>query len=127
MKFKITGRMHYYSKWAVAYVDQQIAEYYRALVPKAFYIQPQRYPAHVTVVRFGMENPVHKEEFWNKYQDEQIEIEYENIVETDGLYFWLSAWSPRIAEIRSELGLEEQRDHFKSYHITVGNVKKHPV
>jgi hypothetical protein len=121
MKFKITGRMQYYDEWAVAYVDQQIAEYYRALVPKAAYIKPQRYPAHVTVVRFGMESP--DKAFWGKYEGEQIPIEYENIVRTDGTYFWLTAWSPRIAKIRKELGLEEHRDHFKGYHITVGNTK----
>lgn len=115
--------MQYYTNWAVVYVDQQISEYYRALLPKAWYVQPQRYPAHITVVRAKMESP--NKEFWGKYKGEQVEIEYESSIKTDGLYFWLSAWSPRITEIRKELGLPAQRDHFKGYHITVGNTKNH--
>ena len=113
--------MRYYTNWAVIYIDQQIAEYYRALLPKAWYIQPQRYPAHITIVRAKMESPNKK--FWGRYEGEQVEYEYESGIKNDGLYFWLSAWSPRITEIRQELGLPAQRDRFKVYHITVGNTK----
>lgn len=108
---------------AVVRVDQGISDTYRALVPKSHYIKPQMYPAHITVVRNLKETPLNLEA-WGKYEGERIPFVYQNIIEKDGPYYFLRVESPRIAEIRKELGLPEHRDRFKGYHITIGNVKE---
>ena len=110
---------------AVLWVDQSLSDYYRSLVPKYEYVQPQMHKAHITVVRTHKEVPPNMS-FWGKYQNEIIPFEYEDGVKKDHIYYWLSAFSERIAEIRLELGLPIQRDLFKGYHITIGNLKSEP-
>jgi hypothetical protein len=114
----------------VVWIDRNLADYYRSLIPKYKYVQPQKYPPHITVVRTGKEQPTNMT-VWNKYQGQSIPFTYDNEVHTDGKYFYLNAWSDRIGEIRQELGLSKFRfsdeginDHRSgNYHITIGNVK----
>lgn len=107
---------------AVLWVDQSLSDYYRGLIPKYKYVQPQMYPAHITVVRTHKEVPGNMSA-WGKYQGELVPFSYESGVKNDRLYYWISAFSDRIADIRLELGLPVQRDMFKGYHITIGNCK----
>jgi hypothetical protein len=108
---------------AVIWVDDEIAKYYRKLIPKYYSAQPQMYKAHITVVRTDKETPPNMEA-WGKYQGEEIPFSYENEIQFDGTYFYLNAYSERIKEIRLELGLPEYRfDDNKKYHITIANVK----
>ena len=107
---------------AIVRIDQGISDTYRSLIPKAHYVQPQMYPAHITVVRNLKETPVNLEA-WGKYEGERVPFTYQNEVEQDGPYYFLRCESPRIAEIRRELGLPDHRDRFKGYHITIGNAK----
>ena len=102
-------------------IDQQIAAYYLNLVPKYYSAQPQMYPAHITVVRFGIEIPQNMSA-WGKYSGSIIEFEYVPQVEMSRVYFYLNAFSDQIGDIREELGLPRFRfsDH---YHITIGNMK----
>ena len=108
---------------AAVVVDQQLSNYYRSLIPKEKNVNGQRHPAHITVVRIGVEEPPNMD-VWGKYEGELVEFEYSSEIERDGLYWFLRVRSERIAEIRVELGLPEQRDRFKGYHITVANMKK---
>lgn len=107
---------------AIVRVDQGISDFYRSLIPKCYYVKPQMFRAHITVVRNLKERPVNLDK-WGKYEGEKIPFLYQNIVENDGPYYFLRVKSPRIEEIRIELGLRKHRDQFKGYHITIGNVK----
>ena len=123
MIFKTWGKLQYYESWLVCYVDDELAKYYRRLLPKAWHVQPQAYPAHITVVRKGIEK-VKPDKLWGQYNKMSIKLTYENVVRSDNLYFWLNAWSASIGQIRQELGLPFYRFGFKNYHISIGN-KKH--
>lgn len=123
-----------YPNWIVAYVDKDIATYYRSLVPKAKYIQPPMYDPHITIVRKDIENieliekaplglintPMHV----GYYDGYLCSIEYDSNIKTDGVYYWLDCWSKSIGDIRESLGLSRFRDGFDRYHITIGNTKK---
>lgn len=127
-KYQVKGRLQYGPGIrVVVWIDKEIGRYYRSLVPKSIFIQPQMYPSHVTVVRTAIEIPS-KMEAWGKYENEEILIDYSNEVHFDDPYFYLNAWSERIGEIREELGLSQYRMLHPSgykdcYHITIGNTK----
>lgn len=113
----------------VAVIDQEIAEFYRNLIPKYYNVKPQKYKAHITIVRENKESPKNME-FWGKYQGEKVEFFYNNDIQTDGVYFWLDALSEDIGKIREELGLSKFRDDRgfggnlrSAYHITIANTK----
>jgi len=101
-------------------VDQQIADFYKSLIPKWISVNPQRYPAHVSVVR--RETPPNMD-VWNKYQGTEIEFEYSQIIVADETYFWLDVFCPRLGEIREEMGLKAFPPWRNLYHITLGNSK----
>jgi hypothetical protein len=114
---------------AVANIDQNISDYYRSLIPKYYYAKPQKALAHITIVRKKKETP-NKMEFWRKHEGRIITYQYEPIIQTDGIYFWLNAYSSEIGYIRQELGLPQYRDdrfyggvQRNEYHITIGNNK----
>ena len=112
---------------AVVSINQGIADFYRKLIPKYCYSQPQLYPAHITVVRLKLET-VKNMEFWNKYEGEEIEFSYDNTIGFDGIYYYLNIQSERIGDIREELGLARFRfgdlgaDKL-CYHATIANIK----
>jgi hypothetical protein len=107
---------------AIILIDQQIAEYYRTMIPKYMYAKPQMYPAHITVVRLNKESPANMQ-LWGKYQNNKITFCYDNTIRVDWKYYYLDAFSDQIGEIREELGLPKYRDRRTSYHITIGNIK----
>lgn len=110
------------NKWVVLEVDQGISDFYRAMVPKSQFIRPQMYSAHITVVRLGREE-IKNYDVWGKYEGEQVPFTYSNNIKTMGPYYYLDAWSPRLVEIRKELGLGEMREGYAAFHITIGNKK----
>ncbi len=103
--------------------DEGIAEYYRSMVPKSITINPQRYPAHVSVVR--RETPPLMSA-WGVHEGAPVWFEYENIIANDEKYYWLNVRCKRLEEIRVELGLEPHPWWRNSYHLTIGNVKDSP-
>lgn len=117
------AKLHYYHNWAIAYIDPQVGEYYYKLIPKYYYANRQLYPPHITVVRIEPIETIVHSRFWGIYEDEMLEIQYENKINKVGNYFFLNAWSKRIGEIRQELGLTEYRVGYNCYHITIGNTK----
>ncbi len=107
---------------AIIGVDQQISDYYRAMIPKYKVVYGQRHPAHITVVRIGLEIPANMS-VWEKHQRKLVKFEYSNFVEQDGVYWFIRVRSDEIAEIRKELGLPKHFDKKKGYHLTLGNTK----
>lgn len=111
-------------------IDQGISELYRSLIPKYYNVKPQKYKAHITIVRGGKEFPKNME-FWGKYEGKTIKFYYDTDIQTDGTYFWLNAQSEDIQKIREELGLSKFRDDRafggilrNEYHITIANIKE---
>ena len=108
-------------------VDPEIVRYYRALLPKYIHTNPQAYAPHISVVR--NEVPVHLEH-WGKYEGQPLEFTYEGYVYSGQVYIWLNAFSTRLEEIRTELGLPVSTEYtrppdtfIKVFHITLGNRK----
>jgi len=101
-------------------VDQQIADYYYSLVPKYVDLSRQAYDAHVSVVRH--EKPADTSA-WGDYDRDEAGFEYGTQVFHDETYYWLEVVSPRLREIRKELGLTTYPPWRNGYHLTLGNVK----
>ena len=128
--FSSTGVVEYFEDYCILSIDQNISDYYRNLIPKSFYVQPQMKKAHITIVRKGKEK-VESREYWGKYSGRILTFSYSPIIQNDNTYFWLDSVSEEVGEIRRELGLSEYRDDTffgglkrNSYHITIGNVKR---
>lgn len=111
-------------------IDQEIAKYYRALLPKALrqYLRPQLHNTHISVVR--KEPIIPNVDNWGKSQDKEIEFFYNGTVRNSERYFWIDAWSLGLEEIRKDLGLSlhskfvKPADGFNhTFHFTIGNVK----
>lgn len=131
--FKSIGKLHY-SITDVGYklivsVDPGIAMYYRSMIPKYIAIpRPQKYPAHISVVR--KEIPPNLQ-FWEKYEEEPVEFFYSPVIYNDDRYFWLNAYCIQLENIRIELGLPVSSkytrppgEYRKIFHITIGNIKE---
>lgn len=123
MWHRSTGKFQYGpgTRRAVLLVDQGIADFYRALIPKYIRTNPQMYPAHVSIVRH--ESP-QSMLLWGTHQGELAEFEYESIIRNDDTYFWLNVRSDKLLRFREELGLAPYPSWRNLYHITVGNAKR---
>ena len=111
----------------IAIIDQGISDYYRSLIPKYYQVQPQKYGAHITIVRTDKESPKQLAA-WGKYQGQSISFEYSPEIHFDGSYWYLNVRSQQIGDIREELGLPRFRFQELSskdgcYHISIGNNK----
>ncbi len=112
----------------VVEVDQGIADFYRALIPKARGVNRQRYGAHISVVRKEVPLDLSK---WGKYHGEEVEFTYDNEVKWGQVYYWLNCFSKKLEDVRTELGLPVSSQYtrppgswIKCFHMTVGNVKE---
>jgi len=113
-------------------VDRGLSDYYRNLIPKWHYVQPQKWPAHITVVRPIKETPVTLE-YWDRYEGEEINFFYEPYVYSGRVYYWLNIWCARLEDIRRELGMPVTSPYTlppegfaKCFHCTIGNKKERP-
>lgn len=125
--FTSVGKLRYGYTNLVLDVDQGISDYYRAMLPKWVRTNKQMYPAHISVVR--KETPPNME-FWRKYDGEEIEFKYSNVIRWSEIYYWLDAWCERLEQIRVELGLPVDSPYTKApigfaktFHVTIGNTK----
>jgi hypothetical protein len=112
---------------AIVVADQGISDYYRKMIPKYYGVQPQFYPAHITVVRNDIEKPTNMD-VWQKYEGEPIPFTYNPEIRTDGTYWYLDVLSDRVGDIREELGLPRFRltelgASRGKFHLTIANSK----
>ena len=125
--YSSVGKLRYSEHYLVVDVDSGIVELARALVPKALYLNRQRYAPHISVVRH--EKPVVLKN-WGKHEGREVEFKYSTYVYNDEVYYWLQAFSPTLSNIRVELGLSKfsewsrPPDGQDCFHITIGNTKK---
>ncbi len=125
-----TGILRYGSDYRlVLAADQGIVEFYRSLIPKAYYVQPSRWRAHITVVRTGKEVPEILD-VWGRYEGEEVEFVYSPEIHEGEVYFWLNVFCKRLEDIRKELGLSvvsrytlPPEGFTKCFHMTIGNKK----
>jgi 2'-5' RNA ligase len=107
-------------------VDPGIVALARALMPKWIHTNPQRYEPHITVIR---NEAVSNTGLWAVHEGHEIEFEYDPHVQDDGRHLWLYAFSPRLHEIRVELGLKplselsRPPDSAYCFHVTIGNTR----
>ena len=129
--FKSSGILRYTrtdtSLKLVVEIDKELTRYYRALIPKYIKSSPQMYAPHISLVR--KEIPPNME-VWDKYEGQEIDFFYENIVYFGDVYCWLNVFSKRFEEIRAELGLRVESIYtlppegfVKCFHTTLGNFK----
>ena len=108
--------------------DQAISDYYRDLLPPWKKANPQRYRAHVSVVR--KEVPVNLKA-WGRHEGERVEFTYTGKVFFGAVYCWLNVFCVRLEEVRAELGLpvstvytRPPEGFVKCFHLTLGNYKE---
>lgn len=131
--FPCEGFLHYnhiegYGYKLIVNLDQSVVDFYRKLIPKYYYASPQRYNAHISVVRKEVPQDLSN---WGKREGESIPFFYSNYIHHGTVYFWLNAFSKELEELRRELGLEVDRhpncnppDGFiKCFHISLANCK----
>lgn len=109
-------------------IDPEIARYYQQFIPKRILYNKQKYKPHISVVRKVV--PINLE-YWGKYEDEEIDFQYDNNIHFGEVYIWLNCFSKRLEDIRLELGLEihdqftePPQDYKKCFHSTLGNLKR---
>jgi hypothetical protein len=126
--FNSNGKLVYSSDpyKLIVEVDNNIASYYRSLIPKFLQYQKPLYPAHISVVRNEKEINLLA---WNKYYGKNIEFEYDHYIYNDNIYYWLNICCSELEKIREELGLSGTSDYTKSpdgrhlFHCTIANMK----
>ncbi len=128
--FESVGTLRYQGpNRLVVEVDQDIADYYRKLIPPWKTVFRSRWPAHITVVRAGKEIPVHTEH-WGKYEGMPILFFYRPQIHEGKIYYWLEICCAILEDIREELGLSLVSQYTlppagfrKVFHMTIGNMK----
>lgn len=110
-------------------VDQELADYYRSLIPKYIEQNRPRWPAHITVVRAEKETPTIMEP-WGRYEGQKINFLYSPEIQEGKIYYWLNVFCKRLEEIRIELGLpctsqytQPPEGFRKCFHMTIANCK----
>jgi hypothetical protein len=112
----------------VAETEQDIANYYRKLIPKYKCVKRQMYPAHISVVRY--ETPLNLDA-WGKYEGQEVEFTYDSEIKNGTVYYWLNCFSTKLEKVRTELGLPVSSEYTrppdswtKCFHMTIGNIKE---
>ena len=128
--YKSTGILKYFKEpelKVIVEVDQQLADYYRSLIPKYYYVSRQKYNAHISVVRKEIPTDL---TLWGIHEDEEVEFYYDNQIKRGKVYFWINVFCKRLEEIRLELKLPVNSPYtlppegfVKCFHCTIGNVK----
>ena len=110
-------------------VDPGISKLYYKLIPLYKKKNRPRWPAHITLVRTGVEIPIYTQ-YWKMYEGEKVDFFYENIVRENQMYYWVNVFCVRLEQIRAELGLSiysrftiPPEGFKKCFHITIGNKK----
>ena len=105
-------------------VPEDIPRYYRWFVRREVFpaVFKSKFGAHITVIEGKSEEPLIKEP-WGRHAGEEIEFWYTE-VGRNRLYVWLEVESPRLVEIRAELGLPPRNVGF---HLTVARLNKQPI
>jgi len=126
--FKSVGTLRYFNNSKlIVEIDPEISNYYQSLIPKYIYYNKQRYAPHISVIRKEI---IPNMDLWGKYEGQEVEFEYENLIYMSPNYMWLNIYSEELEAIRLELGLTKTSEITRSpdgrhkFHTTIGNFKK---
>jgi hypothetical protein len=109
-------------------IDEEIKRFYFNLIPRYLDIQPQKYRAHISVVR-KEKTPINMNA-WSRHEGKEIPFFYSPLQRHGEVYWWIDAFSAELEDMRMELGLPlDSRWHpppgyRHTFHISLGN-KKH--
>lgn len=125
--FTSTGKLIYdpYARikqapyWSILKTDEEIIRYYKAMIAQLYDVSFEKtvWGSHISVIRGTA--PPNKSQ-WKKYQNETISFQYTNRVYRAHSFFCIDAYSPRLEEIRVELGLSPTPK--AGFHITIGRL-----
>lgn len=123
--FTSTGIIHYTNdNWVFVYIDDQLADYYYAMIPKYYKTIKSRRPAHVSVVR--PEESIINLENWGKHDGERVSFVYHPDILVEKEFWWFNLWCKEMENIRLELGLSIKSritippsGYSKCFHCTV--------
>ena len=118
VKFKKVHKLH---ALVVELPWSQLHLYYQWFLRKEFgswfELQPPMYGLHVTVVRGDERIDSEHLKLWEKYDGQEIEIAYDpSKIELHWQFWYIDVVSPKLHEIRKELGLH---NHHR-LHLTIG-------
>jgi hypothetical protein len=106
-------------------VEQDLSDYYRAMIPLYNRAYKQGWPAHLTVIRPEFDIPS-KIEYWGRYEGEVVDFVYSPYIEWGKGFYWFNAWSKRLEIVREELGLIniskfalKPEGYNKTFHCTI--------
>lgn len=107
------------SWWVIVECPKDIMDYYHHWVKKenGIVLNKPLFGSHISVVR-GEEPPENNKECWRKYHEEIIEFSYSHDIHSSDDFYWLEVASPRLAQIREELGLPALPTF--GFHLTIG-------
>lgn len=123
-----TGVLRYGDNWRlVLEIEQELADYYRSLIPRYYGVVRPGYRAHVTVVRPEKEIPP-DHSCWGQYEGLVVPFQYSSEIRTceTKRFFWLDVYCRQLELIRLELGLSVRRMFndptlgcWKCFHCTI--------
>ena len=117
---RISGTVVYRDSSCVVELCKDFGPYYYSLIPKYRCANPQRYKAHVTVVRkFEAPNELFQQKL---FEGASFFLDYSPKVWYSYPYYFLECQSVHIEQLRTIYGLKPHRFD-NCYHITIGNNK----
>ena len=116
----INGVVKYRDSSCIVELCPDFGPYYFSLIPKYRHANPQRYQAHVTVVRkFEAPNELFQQKL---FEGASFLIDYSPKIWYAKPYYFLECQSGHIEQLRALYGLPIHRFD-NCYHITIGNDK----
>lgn len=122
------GKIRYTKSSVIVDCDPQIQHYYFSLLPKSLRYSPQKYPAHISVMRGKYEIPNQKR--WAEFHGDTVNYLYSPVIKFGEIYCWIDCYSLDLELLRESLNLYVI-DRFttppapfkKTFHMTIGNRK----
>lgn len=109
-----------FNRWVIATCDDEIGQYYRSLYTLEYFYKPRIqkpiWGSHVSVVRGECDIPENFKGIWN---NTTVSLDYDNIMESNGVHFWLPVKCKLFNIMRAELGLGPP---ICDYHLSIGNI-----
>lgn len=115
-KNKAIGRQ---PDWAIMLCDQSIVDFYYWFLKRMGIsaVKGTRNGAHVSFIK---SEPAPNKELWGTDLG-PVEFWYSNVMRANDRHIWIDVWSPRLNDIRVELGLPAKP--LPSFHMTIGRLE----
>jgi hypothetical protein len=108
--------------WCILRCDEGIIDYYKYWIRRHFDVKFEKtvWGSHISVNR-GVQPPNKK--LWGKHKGEVVSFTYTNrIYRVNNWFYCVDAYSQRLEEIRTELGLAKTPPY--GFHLTIARINK---